>query len=82
MKPTGLAADLLAERFGQPVRTDRPRPAPRAPDITQVIAELDSAPIHLLACSYAGCDRPADGWGDEWPFCPEHLRRHATEVAS
>ena len=64
---------LLAERFGAPVRTDRPRNIPG--DIRAVIAEQDTPLPRIEAgwsCQWAGCKSTAGTVVDGWSVCLRH----------
>jgi hypothetical protein len=79
-----LFDDLLAERFGTPVRSDRPRPDVRG-NLFAILAEARPEPaVERLPvrCQYAACDRQAAEWIDEYALCLPHKRKHASEVAS
>jgi hypothetical protein len=77
-----MLAALTAERFGDPVRTDRPRVAG---DIHEIVAEIASTPIPLRSglgvdCQYAACSLEATGHMAGWAFCLPHLAKHHSEA--
>lgn len=76
-----LYTDVLAERFGPPVRTDRPfQSAPGA--VEAMLAELYRQPLYLdRDCMYAACDRTATGRVDGWSFCGRHMNAHIRDAA-
>jgi hypothetical protein len=74
---------LTAERYGIPVRSDRPRPVPG--NLFAIVAEArpEEQPERLpIRCQYAACNRSAAEWVDGFALCLPHKRKHASEVAS
>lgn len=73
---------VRAERFGPPVRTDRPRPPASSHDVQALLNESVRLPLYLgRECSYAACDRPATAKADGWDLCGGHFNLHVRDVA-
>lgn len=77
-----MLAALTAERFGDPVRTDRPR---SDGDIHEIVAEIAATPVPLRSglgvdCQYASCGLEAVGYIEGWAFCLLHQRKHHSEA--
>lgn len=71
------------ERYGPPVRTDRPHPCASHEDIRGLLAESSRAALHLdRGCTYAACTRSATALVDGWVFCGRHYDLHQRETAA
>lgn len=79
-----LLAAVTAERFGEPVRTDRHR---FAGNIYAIVAEFAATPPPVREglgrhCQYAACEYEALRYVDGFALCGVHERKHRSEAAS